>query len=360
MQRLACYVIRVEFASSTGENRWKRTVMNQSDIKKLVPIQSLVQGELESLETRLQEILDSDVPLIENICTYLNDRPGKRIRPTILFLTARSAGNAEQDLVTAGLAVELVHTATLVHDDIIDDHLVRRGKPTVFARWGSDVATLIGDYLYSMAFACLAEARMFDVMDILARVTHQMSIGELMQLQLRRTIDLSEDRYMEMINKKTAALFSASCECGALLGGERNGHRSMYSRFGKNVGLAFQIVDDLFDYVAAEIDLGKPTASDFSDGRITLPFITAFRNAPEPARKRVSDLFTVSFDKKAHWGEIVTFVQNYGGVEYSLRRAKDFVASAKDHLRDVISSPERDALFVASDYVVERVHAMCK
>jgi octaprenyl-diphosphate synthase len=286
MQRLACYVIRVEFASSTGENRWKRTVMNQSDIKKLVPIQSLVQGELESLETRLQEILDSDVPLIENICTYLNDRPGKRIRPTILFLTARSAGNAEQDLVTAGLAVELVHTATLVHDDIIDDHLVRRGKPTVFARWGSDVATLIGDYLYSMAFACLAEARMFDVMDILARVTHQMSIGELMQLQLRRTIDLSEDRYMEMINKKTAALFSASCECGALLGGERNGHRSMYSRFGKNVGLAFQIVDDLFDYVAAEIDLGKPTASDFSDGRITLPFITAFRNAPEPSNIR--------------------------------------------------------------------------
>jgi len=334
--------------------------MNTSDIKKLVPIQSLVQGELESLEKRLQEILDSDVPLIENICTYLNDRPGKRIRPTILFLTARSAGSPEQDTITAGLAVELVHTATLVHDDIIDDHLTRRGKPTVYARWGSDAATLIGDYLYSMAFSCLAEARMFDVMDILARVTHQMSIGELMQLQLRRTLDLSEDRYMDMIHKKTASLFSASCECGALLGGERNGHRNLYSRFGKNMGLAFQIVDDLFDYVAADADLGKPTASDFSDGRVTLPFITAFRNAPETARKRVSDLFNMSFDKKKHWGEVVSFVQDYGGVEYSLRKAKDFTERAKGHLMDVSSSPERDALFVASDYIVERVHAFCK
>jgi octaprenyl-diphosphate synthase len=126
------------------------------------------------------------------------------------------------------------------------------------------------------------------------------------------------------------------------------------------MGLAFQIVDDLFDYIAVDSRLGKPTASDFSDGRVTLPFITAFRNAPESARKRVSDLFTVSFDKKKHWNEVVAFVQDYGGVEYSLRKAKDFVERAKDHLREVASSPERDALFVATDYVVERAHAFCK
>jgi octaprenyl-diphosphate synthase len=334
--------------------------MIQSDHEKLAPIQSLVRGELETLETRLQEILVSDVPLIENICHYLNGRPGKRIRPTILFLAARSAGSPEGDTVTAGLAVELIHTATLVHDDIIDDHLVRRGKPTVYARWGSDAATLIGDYLYSMAFSCLAGAGMFNAMDILARVTHDMSVGELMQLQLRRTIDLSEDRYMDMIYKKTAALFSASCECGAILGGERNGERGKYSRFGKNVGLAFQIVDDLFDYLAADRDLGKPTASDFSDGRVTLPFITAFRNAPEQARKRVSDLFGVSFDKGKHWSEIVDFVQSYGGIEYSLRRAKHFVERAKGHLVGVGSCPERDALIVAGDYVVERVGNFCR
>jgi len=334
--------------------------MSQPDLKKLAPIQSLVQQELETLEQRLQEILISDIPLIENICRYLNDKPGKRIRPTVLFLTARSAGGAERDIVTAGLAVELVHSATLIHDDIVDDHAMRRGRPSVYAKWGSDVATLIGDFLYSMAFACLAKARMFDVMDILARVTHQMSIGEIMQLQLRRNLDISEDRYMDMIYKKTASLFSASCECGALLGGGQNGNRAKFSRFGKNMGLAFQIVDDLFDYIAVDSRLGKPTASDFSDGRVTLPFITAFRNAPEPARKRVSDLFTVSFDKKKHWSEVVTFVQDYGGVEYSLRKAKDFVERAKGHLMEVTSSPERDALFVATDYVVERVHAFCK
>ncbi len=334
--------------------------MRQSDQHKLAPIQDLVRGELESLEARLQAILDSDIPLIENICSYLNDKPGKRIRPTILFLTARSAGSPEADTITAGLAVELVHTATLVHDDIIDDHTMRRGKPTVYARWGSDAATLIGDYLYSMAFSCLAESRMFDVMEILARVTHEMSMGELMQLQLRRAIDLSEDRYMEMIYKKTAALFSASCECGAILGGERNGERGTYSGFGTNVGLAFQIVDDLFDYVGVDRDLGKPTASDFSDGRVTLPFITAFRNAPEPVRRRVSDLFTVSFDKGKHWGEVVDFVQSYGGIEYSLRQARHYVERAKGHLDDVSSSPERDALLVAGDYVVDRVGDFCR
>jgi octaprenyl-diphosphate synthase len=350
-------------ASKTGDRRrepWKRTVMKHCDNRALRPIQSLVSQELAFLEDRLGEILVSDIPLIEHICRYLNDPPGKRIRPTILFLTARSAGAAEKDLVTAGLAVELVHTATLIHDDVIDDHLIRRGKPSVYAKWGSDAATLMGDYLYSMAFARLAEAGMYDVMDIIARVTHLMSIGEIMQLQLRRNIETSEDRYLDMIYKKTASLFSASCECGAILGGERNGHRSTYSGFGRGMGLAFQIVDDLFDYVASDGGIGKPTASDFADGRVTLPFITAFRNAPEQAKRRVSDLFTVSFDKSKHWDEVVSFVQDYGGVEYSLRKARDFAEEAKVHLRDVISSPERDALFVATDYVVDRVDSFCR
>lgn len=332
--------------------------MNESERAKLGVIQSFVQEELDALERRLQAILHSDVPLAERICVYLNERPGKRIRPTVLFLAARSAGEPDANIVTAGLAVELVHTATLIHDDIIDDHHVRRGRPTVYAQWGSDAATLMGDFLYSMAFTRLAEARMFDVMDILARVTHDMAVGELLQLHLRRSLDLSEDRYMDMIYRKTAALFSASCESGALLGGERNGRRASFSRFGKNVGLAFQIVDDLFDYIASETSLGKPAASDFSDGRVTLPFITAFRNAPEPERRRVSELFGGSFEKAKHWGEVVRFVESWGGVDYSLRRAKHFVDRAKGHLMDVTSSPERDALFTATDYVVERAYAI--
>jgi octaprenyl-diphosphate synthase len=334
--------------------------MDQSDIKKPPPIQSLVREELELLEGRLQEILRSDVPLLDHICRYLNEKPGKRIRPTVLFLAARSAGTPDEKLITAGLAVELVHTATLIHDDIIDDHQVRRGRPTVYARWGADAATLTGDFLYSMAFARLAEAGMFDVMNILARVTHDMSVGELLQLELRRNLDLSEDRYMDMIYRKTASLFSASCESGALLGGELNGGRSAYSRFGKNVGFAFQIVDDLFDYIASDTMIGKPTASDFTDGRVTLPFITAFRNAPETERRRVTELFAGAFDRERHWGEVVRFVQSYGGVDYSMRRAKHFIERAKGHLRDIISSPERDALFTASDYVVERAYAFYK
>ncbi len=342
---------------SEGSRKWIR--MQQSDLKKLGPIQSLVRDELEALEKRLEGLLTSDVTLIEQMCRYLSDPPGKRIRPTILFLAARSAGTAEKNTVTAGLAVELVHIATLIHDDVIDDHLVRRGKPTVYVRWGSDAATLMGDFLYSRAFCCLAEAGMFEIMSIIARVTHLMSIGEVLQLQLRRTLDMNEERYFDMIYKKTASLFSASCECGALLGGERNGGRAVFSRFGADMGLAFQIVDDLFDYIAVDTKIGKPTASDFSEGLVTLPFITAFRNAPEPARRRVSELFTASFDKTKHWNEVVSFVREYGGVEYSLGKARDYVEKAKGRLRDVASSPERDALVVASDYVVDRVAAYC-
>jgi len=343
--------------SIKGSRKWTR--MQHSDLKKLQPIQSLVRDELEALEKRLEGLLTSDIPLIEQLCRYVNDPPGKRIRPTILFLAARSAGTAEEDIVSAGLAVELVHIATLIHDDVIDDHLVRRGKPTVYVKWGSDAATLMGDFLYSRAFCCLAEARMFEIMDIIARVTHLMSIGEILQLQLRRSLDMNEERYLDMIYKKTASLFSASCECGALLGGERNGRRTTFSRFGADMGLAFQIVDDLFDYIAVDTKIGKPTASDFSEGLVTLPFITAFRNAPEQAKRRVRDLFTASFDKRKHWNEVVSFVRDYGGVEYSLGKARDYVERAKGQLRDVASSPERDALVVATDYVVDRIATFC-
>lgn len=334
--------------------------MDCAKTNNLASIQSLVREELEKLEARLGEIFNSEVPLLDNICTYLNEKPGKRIRPTVLFLAARSAGRPDEKLITAGLAIELVHTATLIHDDVIDDHRIRRGRPTVYSVWGAEAATLAGDYLYSMAFARLSEAGMFDVIEILSRVTHTMSVGELMQLDLRRNLDLSEERYMDMIYRKTASLFSASCESGALLGGEVNGGREAYSRFGKNVGFAFQIVDDLFDYMASDTLTGKPTASDFSEGLVTLPFITAFRNAPEHARGRVASLFGSAFDKALHWNEVVRFVQSYGGVEYSLQRAKHFAERAKAHLTNVASSPERDALFAASDYIVERAFALCR
>ncbi len=329
--------------------------MKASNVDALRAFQLLVRDDLENLEGRLRDELQSDVPIIGEVCGDLNDVSGKRVRPTVLFLAARSLGYSEAAMITAGLAVELIHTATLLHDDIIDDHTIRRGKPTVYSTWGHSVATIMGDFLYSKAFALLGEAGLHEIMTILSRVTHMMSVGEMMQFQHRKNINVSEDGYLDIINMKTASLFSAACEAGASFSDRGNGHRNSYSAFGENMGLAFQITDDLFDYLAVDEAIGKPTASDFADGRVTLPFITAFRNAPEEARKRVSDLFRSGFETYSDWNDIVLFVQDYGGIEYSLEKARVYGERAKGCLDGISPSPERDALHLAADYVVERI-----
>ena len=316
-----------------------------------------VKKELAFLEEMLRLALHSDVPLIEEICGHIRSTSGKRLRPNILFLASKSVGGTSEAPMTAGMAVELIHTATLIHDDIIDGHMFRRGEETVFAKWGNNVATIMGDFLYSKAFASLGEAGMHEVMEILARTTNIMSVGEMMQFQQVRNIDISEAGYMDMIYSKTASLFSASSECGAVIGsgGSPNGVRKPYAAFGRNIGLAFQITDDLIDYLAIDDLIGKPTASDFSDGRVTLPFIKAFKNAPSEKKKRIREFFHYGFDRDEDWNEILSFVQSYGGVEYSFRRAKEFGRQAKASLEPIAPSLERDALCYAADYVTERV-----
>lgn len=329
--------------------------MNPLDAHSLDLFQAPISSELEALERAFGAVLQSDIPLIDEICGELARTPGKRIRPGILLLAAKSTGGGGRPAGTAGLAIELIHTATLLHDDIIDKHTVRRGRPTVAARWGVEAATIMGDFLYSRAFSCLGQAGLEEVMAVLARVTNLMSIGEMIQLQHRADIDISEDGYMELIHRKTASLFSAAGECGALTGRRANGHRGDLSRFGENVGLAFQITDDLIDYIALDDSIGKPVASDFSAGRMTLPFISALRNAPERSKRRVAELFRSGFDRDAHWSEVVAFVSEFGGVEYALRKARELGDQAKDALRALAPSRERDALCFAADYVVRRV-----
>jgi octaprenyl-diphosphate synthase len=213
----------------------------------------------------------------------------------------------------------------------------------------------MGDFLYSKAFSCLGEAGLDSAMEVLARVTNLMSIGEMIQLQHRKDINVSEEGYMELIYRKTASLFAAASECGTLTRGGPGMHRSEFASFGENIGLAFQITDDLFDFIAADIKIGKPVASDFSEGRVTLPFITAFRNAPEKGRKWVSELFHGGLEGDEQWDEIVSFVKDYGGIEYCLDKARRLGEKAKSALREVSPSRERDALCYAADYIIERV-----
>ncbi|MBN1164620.1 MAG: polyprenyl synthetase family protein [Candidatus Krumholzibacteriota bacterium] len=331
--------------------------MEISHNQTLEMLRAPVKRELDLLEKLFRASLHSEMPLMEEICELLKRVPGKRLRPNILLLASKSAGSIPEDAITAGVAIELIHTATLVHDDIIDKHKVRRGRPTIYSQWGTEIATIVGDFLYSKSIACLGEESLFEVMEILARACNIMSLGEMMQFQQSRNIYLSERGYMELIFRKTASLVSAASECGAIVGsGDRKyEYRSNFSLFGENVGLAFQITDDLFDYLAVDERIGKPIASDFTEGRVTLPFIAAFRNAPEMKKRRVSELFLVDFKKDMHWDEVVTFVQNYGGVEYSMRKARELGESAKSSLANIEPSLEKDALSLAADYVVRRI-----
>jgi octaprenyl-diphosphate synthase len=330
--------------------------MNAHDSKDLSRFQAPVFRELAALEGDFREALKSDLPLLQEIAAALAAAPGKRIRPNLLFLASRSTGGSPEKASVAALAVELIHTATLLHDDILDGHMTRRGKATVYARWGADAAMIMGDFLYSRAFSCLGEAGLNDAIAVLAKVTNLMSIGELIQLQHRKDIDVSEDGYMELIYRKTASLFAAASECGTLTGSGLESHRAEFASFGENVGLAFQITDDLLDFIAADVKIGKPVASDFTEGRVTLPFISAFRNAPEKSRERVSKLFHGGFEGEKHWNEVVSFVRDYGGIEYSLKKARELGEKAKNALSSVSPSPERDALCFAADYIVQRIN----
>jgi octaprenyl-diphosphate synthase len=329
--------------------------MNAHYSKDLSRFQAPVSRELAALEVDFREALKSDIPLLQEISAALARAPGKRIRPNMLLLASRATGGPPGKASVAALAVELIHTATLLHDDILDGHMTRRGRSTVYARWGADSAMIMGDFLFSRAFSCLGEAGLNEAIEVLAKVTNLMSIGELIQLQHRKDIDLSEENYMEMIYRKTASLFAAASECGTLTGGGPGTLRAEFASFGEKIGLAFQITDDLLDFLAADVKIGKPIASDFTEGRVTLPFISAFRNAPAKGRERISELFHGALEGDEHWNEVVSFIMEYGGIEYSLQKARELGEKAKSALGEVSPSQEKDALCFAADYIVERI-----
>jgi geranylgeranyl pyrophosphate synthase len=284
--------------------------------------------------------------------------------------------------------------ATLIHDDTVDKSPTRRGKPTVRSRWSEDVSIIMGDYVYSKAFKILAGLKMFGAMEILARSTHNMTIGEMAQIEIRGDFQATEDDYMTLIDNKTASLIAAACEIGAMTGGSHEGQAQMCSSFGRQVGLAFQIMDDILDFVGDERVLGKPRGSDIKGGDFTLPMIAALKNAPKGARHEIKELAlalrsashisdnghdglgndgrpdnskeVVSLNAQTDaisqedenngstFDELVSIIEEHGGFAYARRTAARCAREAKELLVQFDDSPSRDALLTAADYVVRR------
>ena len=325
---------------------------------KLITLQKKIRPALDAVDRRFRELTDGDSPLTRDICAHIRRGKSKRFRPTLLLLAAQDERGHRPPAITAAACVELVHTATLVHDDFIDESITRRGLPSVNEKYGASAALIMGDYLYSKALQTLCSHGLHEAVELLARTTVLMSEAEMLQLEHRYDLDTSEDRYLQIIHQKTASLIESSCRIGVGFNGRLAEHADAFGEFGCKVGLVFQITDDIFDYLGDARRLGKPTGQDWEEGRITLPLIAALREGgpQEVARIRALAAATDSRERAADWPEVKAFVTEQGGVDYAFAKARQFGEEAKSALAPVASGPQKDLLAVAVEYVINRLN----
>jgi len=325
---------------------------------KLITLQRKIGPALEQVDQEFIRITEGDSPLTREICGHIRQGKSKRFRPTLLLLAAQDGDGFVPEAITAAASVELVHTATLVHDDFIDEALTRRGLPAVNVKYGSSAALIMGDYLYSKALYNLCQAELHHAVKLLARTTVLMSEAEMLQLEYRYDMEISEEKYMQVIYQKTASLIENSCRIGASFNTRLADAEEAFGVFGSQIGLVFQITDDIFDYLGDERRLGKPTGQDWEEGRITLPLITAWRNASPETKRRIGELAreTDSSVRAECWPEVKIFVTDYGGVDYAYGKAREFGEQAKGALGPVASGPQKDLLAVAVEYVINRLN----
>jgi octaprenyl-diphosphate synthase len=315
-------------------------------------IQAPVRERLEEVAEALQRVVVADFPMIEAITEHLLRMKGKMFRPPHTLLASAVEGRPEPHAISLAAVVELVHLATLVHDDSVDHSTLRRGMPTINALFTHQISVIMGDFLYSRAVVELVRLEDMVPLQVLAHATNQMTIGEMRQLTALDALRFSEDDYDALIHAKTASLLSAACEIGAIAGAAR--HRQALARYGLQLGMAFQIVDDLLDYTADTSETGKPTGLDLREHKVTLPLIHALRDMSATDRAVVERLFAESEPDDALIGTVIGIVDECGGLDYARRRGERFADEAADTLSNLPESRATAALRDAIIYVMER------
>jgi octaprenyl-diphosphate synthase len=306
------------------------------------------------VEREFDSYLRSEIPLIQEIGSYLAESGGKRIRPALLLLAARSGDRRDDRDVLYAAVFELIHTATLVHDDIVDGADTRRGRRAVHGRWGSRVTVLLGDYLYIKSMNEALSADDLRVIQVLADITRRMIEGELIQVDCEGELDLSESRYLDIARRKTAFLFSGCCRVGAMVGGLPAAAQEALADYGLNLGMAFQITDDILDLTATEAVLGKPAASDLREGKLTLPMIYLLRDGGPDARRAVAAVVEDSGFGRVSAAEIRRQLDASGALQRARDRAGDYAARAAGCLAVLPASPARDLLVELPAFVLGR------
>lgn len=306
------------------------------------------------VEKELKRFCRAKNPLISEINSYLFKKSGKRIRPALLILCSKLYGYKGQEHIFMGALIEAIHTASLIHDDIIDNSEMRRGRQTVHSKWGPNISVLLGDYLYIKTIGLSLNSHYRQVIQVLTDISAKMIEGELTEYYMSGNIDIGEQEYLDIIQKKTASLFSASCLIGGILGNASSKEKQTLADFGMNLGMCFQIIDDLLDYTGNEQKMGKPVLSDAREGRITLPLIYTLNNDGKKNRKRLTELLK---NKKLDGNsrkEILETVQENGALDYTFKKAQDHTLRSKNIIHNLPSSVYRDDLVSLSDYILQR------
>lgn len=319
----------------------------------------LVQDDLQRVEKEISLESVASVETVTAIGQYLQSSGGKRLRPSLLLLSSKLMGNGEdrgQCAIRLGAIVEMIHTATLVHDDVIDVAETRRGRPSTNARWGNHTCVLAGDWLYMQAFQIALRERNFQILDLLIGLTQMMVEGELLQLERIGRINVSEADCMELADRKTACLFSVCAKLGALAGGADAGAGEKLGEYAWNLGMAFQLVDDVLDFTSREKTLGKPVGSDLREGKVTLPLVYALERATADERRQVETILRDRDYQNVQFRQILALINKYRGVERVKERAQAFTEKARNVIGEFPESPPQRALFAITELVTDRDH----
>jgi octaprenyl-diphosphate synthase len=318
----------------------------------LADLQRPVRARLERVPLELHRIVEADFGLIAQVNSHLFQMQGKMFRPTLLLLADQATGACDPRTVTLAAVIELIHVATLVHDDSVDHSVLRRGMPTINSLFSHQVSVIMGDYLYSRAVIELVRLDDLEPLRVLSRVTNEMTVGEMRQLLAHEPLNFSEEAYDLLIQAKTASLLSGACEVGALRASPAE--RAALRRYGEALGMAFQIVDDLLDYIGDPSITGKPTGSDLREHKVTLPLIAALPRMDATARGLVGGLMDSAEPEDARIAEVIAAVAEAGGLDYARERALRLAQQADGELDALPPTPARDALRAAITYVVDR------
>ena len=322
----------------------------------LQDIVRLVGGDLVQVEALFAEQARSDVHLVSEIGRYIREGGGKRVRPALLLLASKLCGGRGERAIVLAATVEFIHAATLLHDDIIDEATVRRGRRSVNSRWGNDITVLLGDFLYTKSMAMALSQDNLPILRLLSDTTLRMIEGEILEIERDGNMEVTEDDHLDLIRRKTADLFAACTRIGALLGEVGGEREQALTSYGLNLGMCFQMVDDLLDFTAEEKTLGKPVASDLREGKVTLPMIFLLRRASAADAEKVRAVLEDRGFRRVTRDEIVRLARDHGALEKARGLAEQYAEAAREDLMAFERSPYRDALEALPGFILARDH----